>query len=56
MTTKPTRSPSCGHGWRWRSVDAGAVEAFRQQVDYVRRGDRQVGGITLLDQLHSLIK
>ncbi|RBM21662.1 hypothetical protein DI005_09025 [Prauserella sp. PE36] len=39
-----------------RSVDAGAVEAFRQQVDNARRVDRQFGGITLLDQLHSLIK
>ncbi|PXY27757.1 tetratricopeptide repeat protein [Prauserella muralis] len=39
-----------------RSVDAGAVEAFRQQVDSARRSDRQFGGIVLLDQLRHLIE
>ncbi|MFC4003982.1 tetratricopeptide repeat protein [Prauserella oleivorans] len=39
-----------------RSVDAAAVDAFRRQIDNARHVDRQFGGITLLDQLRSIIK
>ncbi|EHY91101.1 tetratricopeptide repeat protein [Saccharomonospora azurea] len=38
-----------------RSVDGAAVEAFRQQIDNARKVDRQFGGLTLLEQLRSLI-
>ncbi|GAB1509109.1 tetratricopeptide repeat protein [Actinophytocola sp. KF-1] len=38
-----------------RSVDAGTVKLFRQQVENVRHVDRQFGGITVLDELRSQI-
>ena len=34
-----------------RTVDAGTVARFRQQVEHARHVDRQFGGITVLDQL-----
>jgi tetratricopeptide (TPR) repeat protein len=36
-----------------RSVDAGTVALFRQQVENARHVDRQFGGITVLDELRS---
>jgi tetratricopeptide (TPR) repeat protein len=36
-----------------RTVDAGTVARFRQQVDNARHVDRQFGGITVLDELRS---
>ena len=36
-----------------RSVDAGTVELFRQQVENARHVDRRFGGITVLDELRS---
>jgi tetratricopeptide (TPR) repeat protein len=39
-----------------RTVDAGTVERFRQQVDDARHVDRQFGGVTVLDQLRSNIQ
>ena len=38
-----------------RTVDAGTVELFRQQVEQARHVDRQFGGVTVLDQLRSNI-
>jgi len=38
-----------------RSVDAGTVALFRQQVDTARHVDRRFGGVTVLDQLRSTI-
>lgn len=38
-----------------RSVDAGTVELFKQQVEQARHVDRQFGGVTVLDQLRSNI-
>ncbi|MFI7675147.1 tetratricopeptide repeat protein [Actinophytocola sp. NPDC049390] len=38
-----------------RSVDAGTVALFRQQVENARHVDRQFGGITVLDELRSQI-
>jgi tetratricopeptide (TPR) repeat protein len=39
-----------------RTVDAGTVELFRQQVEQARHVDRQFGGVTVLDQLRSNIR
>src|SRR3954447_23392947 len=39
-----------------RTVDAGTVELFRQQVEQARHVDRRFGGITVLDQLRSNIQ
>jgi tetratricopeptide (TPR) repeat protein len=39
-----------------RTVDAGTVELFRQQVEQARHVDRRFGGITVLDQLRSHIQ
>jgi len=36
-----------------RTVDAGTVTLFRQQVENARHVDRQFGGITVLDELRS---
>lgn len=38
-----------------RTVDAGTVELFRQQVEQARHVDRRFGGVTVLDQLRSNI-
>jgi tetratricopeptide (TPR) repeat protein len=38
-----------------RTVDAGTVELFRQQVEQARHVDRQFGGVSVLDQLRSNI-
>lgn len=38
-----------------RTVDAGTVELFRQQVEQARHIDRRFGGVTVLDQLRSNI-
>ena len=38
-----------------RTVDAGMVEVFRQQVEQARHVDRQFGGVMVLDQLRSNI-
>jgi transcriptional regulator with XRE-family HTH domain len=38
-----------------RSVDAGTVELFRQQVEHARHVDRRFGAITVLDQLRGTI-
>ncbi|ONI77081.1 hypothetical protein ALI144C_33850 [Actinosynnema sp. ALI-1.44] len=39
-----------------RSVDAGMIELFSQQVENARHVDRRFGGVVLLDQLRSTIK
>jgi tetratricopeptide (TPR) repeat protein len=39
-----------------RTVDAGTVELFRQQVEQARHIDRRFGGVTVLDQLRSNIQ
>ncbi|SER76081.1 hypothetical protein [Actinokineospora terrae] len=39
-----------------RTVDAATVDLFRRQVDNARHVDRRFGGISLLDQLRTLIK
>jgi tetratricopeptide (TPR) repeat protein len=39
-----------------RSVDAGTVQIFRQQIENARHVDRRFGGITVLDQLRCTIK
>lgn len=39
-----------------RTVDAGTVEIFRQQVEHARHVDRRFGGVTVLDQLRSNIQ
>jgi tetratricopeptide (TPR) repeat protein len=39
-----------------RVVDAEMIERFRRQVEEARHVDRAFGGVTLLDQLRSLIK
>jgi tetratricopeptide (TPR) repeat protein len=39
-----------------RTVDAGTVELFRQQVEQARHVDRQFGAVTMLDQLRSNIR
>ena len=36
-----------------RTVDAGMVEVFRQQVEQARHVDRRFGGVMVLDQLRS---
>ncbi|PXY23467.1 hypothetical protein BAY59_27750 [Prauserella coralliicola] len=38
-----------------RTVDAGTVELFRQQLEQARALDRQFGGVTTLDQLRAQI-
>lgn len=38
-----------------RTVDAGTVELFRQQVEAARHVDRQFGGVTVLDELRGHI-
>src|SRR3954471_5265135 len=44
------------HLWIARTVDAGTVELFRQQVEQARHVDRRFGGLTVLDQLRSHIQ
>ncbi|GAB3446289.1 tetratricopeptide repeat protein [Actinophytocola sediminis] len=39
-----------------RTVDAGTVELFRQQVEQARHVDRQFGGVTVLDQVRSTMR
>jgi hypothetical protein len=39
-----------------RSVDAETVDLFAQQVENARHVDRRFGGVTLLDQLRSIIR
>lgn len=39
-----------------RTVDAGMVEVFRQQVEQARHVDRRFGGVMVLDQLRSNVQ